>query len=279
MATTRAVLLLATMGAALALFCGAALAATVRCEKSIATEDEGCRGTDRADTLIGNGEYYDPEPVPGQGGVIPVRERFFGSGGDDTIKGRGGPDFLYGQKGDDTLIGGKNYVDRLIGGPGDDRLEWGEGYDHYVFSGRWGDDTVYRLKGAALREDSLSSLDFDGYLEHYGEDRTVLPEVTADLRIDLTPGRGPEVTDGTNTVELAARGGLIDVVYSGSGDDAIQARNANNVNQLYGGAGHDILSADDGGRDSIGCGEGIDEVYFDYGVDDLSGGCEVLRPR
>jgi Ca2+-binding RTX toxin-like protein len=51
---------------------------------------------------------------------------------------------------------------------------------------------------------------------------------------------------------------------------------------FHGGPGDDVIRADDGSvrRDSIWCGDGLDTVFYDEGVDRFfdEGACEVLNP-
>ena len=62
-------------------------------------------------------------------GDLPVT--FYGGGGNDTLKGAGGPAHLYGGKGHDTLIGSSN-DDVLYGDKGRDVLTGGDGKDVFV---------------------------------------------------------------------------------------------------------------------------------------------------
>jgi len=64
-----------------------------------------------------------------------------GHSGDDVIKGRGGSDELYGASGADD-ISGADGRDLLDGGLGTDILSGGKGSDTFVFSSRYGNDTI-----------------------------------------------------------------------------------------------------------------------------------------
>lgn len=70
-------------------------------------------GTDGNDPLL-QGTGSDPNNK--------TSDAIFGRGGNDTLIGGGGNDFLFGESGNDTLIGGFGN-DFLYGGDGDDRLE------------------------------------------------------------------------------------------------------------------------------------------------------------
>ncbi|MCE3605496.1 putative Ig domain-containing protein [Massilia sp. P8910] len=82
-------------------------------------------------------------------------DSLFGGGGADIIDGGAGDDHLEGNDGADVLSGGVG-KDKLLGGSGDDKLDGGagndllnagEGNDTYVFSGDYGNDTIYDLGG------------------------------------------------------------------------------------------------------------------------------------
>lgn len=59
-------------------------------------------------------------------------ERIVGSDGDEDLNGYGGDDSIFGMGGNDVINGGE----------GNDVLNGGAGADTYVFSGRWGQDTI-----------------------------------------------------------------------------------------------------------------------------------------
>jgi Ca2+-binding RTX toxin-like protein len=95
----RAATLVAVVGALLALFAGAALAAVVDGDR----RDNTLVGAEREDTIRG-------------------------IGGDDAVYGMGGADGLSGGDGDDKIYGGDE-DDTLYGGPGRDTVQGGEGDD------------------------------------------------------------------------------------------------------------------------------------------------------
>ena len=74
--------------------------------------------------------------------------------GQDTLRGDSGNDTLSGGAGDDILLSGGAGNDYLIGGAGNDHLEGGTGSDTYIFSGDFGQDTVYEAPDRA-EEDEL----------------------------------------------------------------------------------------------------------------------------
>ncbi|MBT4848621.1 MAG: hypothetical protein HON95_06725, partial [Alphaproteobacteria bacterium] len=83
--------------------------------------------------------------------------------GDDSLKGEGGEDVLYGGDGEDNLRGGGG-EDFLHGGAGDDILKGEGGEDTFVFAANGGSDFVsdykkgetLRFEGDGFTEDALS---------------------------------------------------------------------------------------------------------------------------
>jgi hypothetical protein len=45
------------------------------------------------------------------------------------------------------------------------------------------------------------------------------------------------------------------------------------------GKGNDIVEAEDGYKDTIDCGSGTDEVYFDANLDQVAANCEKQHPE
>lgn len=91
------------------------------------------------------------------------------------------------------------------------------------------------------------------------------------LTVRLSPGDGPEATDGTNTVEWAEPHEFYGVLGS-EADDTISGDD--NPNVIYGGRGADTISGG-GTSDDLYGGGGDDELFADGGGpygDDLSGG-------
>lgn len=127
----KTTVLLAAMGALVLLTAGAALAATVDCDGG------RCVGTRNEDTLRGTG------------GV----DKMFGFAGNDRISGSYSGDFVYGGSGIDTIRGdygadtiyGQDGNDELSGGPVGDRIFAGPGYD--VVDGGVGPDRVSAADG------------------------------------------------------------------------------------------------------------------------------------
>ena len=81
-------------------------------------------------------------------------DKFYGTGGNNTLKGNNGNDLLYGQNGNDTIYGGNNN-DRLYGGNNNDKLYGGSGNDllkgdagNDLLQGDAGKDTMFGGAGA-----------------------------------------------------------------------------------------------------------------------------------
>lgn len=187
------------------------------------------------------------------------------------MRGGHGTDTALGDKGSDTLFASK----------GDDTLDGGPGFDRYFVNGDWGHDTISAPE-SDIGRDQLSVA--------YGS--------TKDVTIRLAPGPGPQVTDGTSTVEWAqphlfikvitGRGDITFVgddienrVITFNGDDQIYARAGNDRIQV--GTGSDAVRAGDGddtvyaagdaGLDTIDCGPGDDTVQYDPATDTIAN-CE-----
>lgn len=96
--------------------------------------------TNASETLVG-------KDLPSEITGTPLRNRIFAYGGDDTVLGQTGNDFLYGGKGSDTLNGSDGHDD-LYGGEGDDML-MGEGGDDNLY-GNKGNDTLIGHEGADI---------------------------------------------------------------------------------------------------------------------------------
>lgn len=130
----------------------------------IADQGTDLTGNNAKNRLTGNDLDND---IEGGGG----KDRISAEGGDDTADGGGGKDKIAlgagddrglggkgndqvsGGEGDDTIVGGagrdklsgQDGEDRIEGGGGNDRLSGGDDADVFVFSGRWGSDTVVDL--------------------------------------------------------------------------------------------------------------------------------------
>lgn len=112
----------------------------IRREEDITSAKLVVFGSDQGESDIKGGSRNDS--LFGGGGADIVD----GGAGDDHLEGNDGADALTGGAGKDKLLGGSG-DDKLDGGVGNDLLNAGEGNDTYVFSGDYGNDTIYDLGG------------------------------------------------------------------------------------------------------------------------------------
>jgi Ca2+-binding RTX toxin-like protein len=173
-------------------------------------------------------------------------------GGNDNVLGRSSGDFIYGQVGNDRLSGDGG-PDEIYGGPGDD----------IDLDGDARIDKIYGEEGNDLELDGDKGND-----ELYGG-----------------PGDdgGPPTSENIQRHGLRGEGGA-NLVYGGDGADTINAQWAADrggaQEQIFGGTEDDTIAAEDGVKDVIDCGEGLDTVIFDEGLDTLvdPAACENQRP-
>ena len=161
-------------------------------------------------------------------------------GGNDTVIGGAGVEWVYGSGGDDTIIGGSG-DDILEGGNGDDVLWGGSGAD--TLSGGAGEDTLWGGEGA----DSLQGNTQDDRLYGGAGDDTLVGGGEKDL---IYGGPGDDTLDGHTGGDSLWGGPGVDMLRGGNGDDA-----------LWGGPGDDTLTG----------GAGADSLYGGSGADDLDG--------
>lgn len=94
--------------------------------------------------------------------------------------------------------------------------------------------------------------------------------------VSLSRQGDDEVFGGAGGDDLIGSNGS-DLLSGGRGDDFIEALEASSnggVDTVKGGRGNDRVSANDGQRDVIDCGDGRDSVEFDAGLDTLKN-CEI----
>jgi serralysin len=229
-----------------------------------------------ADGGIGNDELTSAEhPAPANRDALPQTVR--GGDGNDRIEGHGVRDRLIGDAGDDVITGGPAR-DEIFGGPGNDELHGGVGGDELhgdegsdFIDGGGGDggsrsQSGYAIAGAALDVDEL-----DG-----GPGPDVLSGGPGDFdRVLYTSRRAPvSVTlDGLANDGEAGEGDFVaaDVedVYGGAGSDLLVGNAGPNT--LVGGAGDDVIDGRGGYQDSAIGGDGNDTLLF------RDGGLEALR--
>jgi hypothetical protein len=274
----RTVLLMASMALTLLLASGVALAINeIRCRGG------ECNGTPRNDKMLGTPRRDIVYGFKGDDRLFgrDAGDDLYGFGGSDIANGGDGADKLGGSDGRDSLYGGMgpdslnggNNPDHLDGGPGNDEIFGGrDEYSDtfYNWDGNGGDDLLdgggggdwytfwysFSRPNAGWGHATISDSDINPDPGQVGAARDTLDfEIWwRNLTIDLSPGAGPEVTDGTgeSTIQWAGRGEFYRVI-SGSGDDVIDAK--------------------DGFPNTIDCGEGTDTVTFDTGMDTLTN-CE-----
>ena len=214
-----------------------------------------------------------------------------GSDGDDRLLGAGGGEDLRGRAGHDALLGNAGF-DYLDGGSGVDVLRGGSGGDTYVFRAGWQADGVTDLSG-------FDSLDFS--LLQIPVSVDLVPRsgranaVAGDNRVFVSSGTVVEQAVGGlgddllvgNPADNSMDGGFgDDVLRGGRGDDGLGGNRGDD--RVTGGPGQDVVTTRagddvvylvDGEADEVSCGDGADTVFFDQGLDAVSGTCDNLVPR
>ena len=267
------------MAIALLVASGVAWAASISCPNR---SGNLCVGTDNKDTMTGRDGRTDDMRGKGRG------DEMKGRGGGDTVLGQDGPDTLSGGPGKDTLGGGLG-KDSLSGGDGPDSLNGGGADDTYNFGiNDWGNDTI--------TDTTNSDNDYlTGNFAQFGFPNPLSTGLTINL---ASSASSPEVKNGALTGTVNWSNDAIDGVYIGSGstDPTVTISSTINgnaaANQLIAKGGEDTIDAgagDDwisvldfagGFVDQVNCGEGLDTVYFDQGVDTLTmpSNCERQNP-
>ena len=259
-------------------------------------------GTPGADSLVGTSGR---DVIVARGGDDILR----GRGGDDLLCGGDGRDSLSGARGDDELYGGRSarlidrggthYVgDTLVPGPGRDLVDGGfdrrsltgdySDPDRLIYSGAVRGVTVDLPAGSARGQglDEIVPTAAWGFVgSRYGDH--VIGTDGGDV---LSGEGGPDTLEsGAGADALAGdpmngKGdGADDVLDLGDGDDS--ATTTGGEDQVYGGAGRDLIHDGDrdadvlhggDGDDRMGAsGGGRDQLYGDAGDDELH---DVLVP-
>jgi serralysin len=200
-----------------------------------------------------------------------------GGDGNDTLEGGAGNDTLVGEYGDDVLNGGAG-DDSLLGGAGDDSLVGGDGNDTLnggggadTALGGAGDDYIHAVLGVPETIDGGS-----------GVDTLNTTAFSGDYVVDLTTGLTNFVGESFVNMEN---------IYSGAGNDVLTGTSGNNTmkggggaDSIVGGAGNDCLwgeAGDDtlnggGGQDTAFGGDGDDLIFAVLGVPEtIDGGAGV----
>ena len=207
---------------------------------------------DGNDTLIGNG----------------ARNKIWGGGRDDVIKGLSGNDKLYGDAGADKILGGGGR-DKIRGGEHDDKLKgqgggdkiWGDsGADKILGQGGndrlWGGDHGDVIKGQGGRDKLWGDAGADKLIGGGGRDKLWGGDQSDVLR----GGGGKDMLDGGEAGDVLLGNGGHDTLYGGNGGD-----------RLDGGSGKDLLDGGEAGDELFG-GSGEDALFGGAGGDTLRGG-------
>jgi Ca2+-binding RTX toxin-like protein len=173
-----------------------------------------------------------------------------------TVYGLGGDDLIINQSEVGITIDGGDGRDRLFGGSGNDTLIGGLGSDLYL--GRQGDDkfVLSEATGAAEREIILDT--------RGGNNELDFSAVTVDASFQ---GNSSQLEHAGRSLRYF--GGVPTIIRSGSGNDIITAH-TDIAQQLFGGAGNDILTGGNGddtldggtGDDLLRGGAGNDQYAF-----------------
>jgi Ca2+-binding RTX toxin-like protein len=229
-----------------------------------------------------DGADGDDDVIEGNGGddTIDAGE------GADTVDGGTGNDEITGADGDDSVDGGEG-ADTLMGGDGTDTLNGGQGDDDIAVggddeaSGGTGDDE-FTVDGTDPAADIDATIDggsdgTDGNPDgpENGDDGDILNlgDRTEDLTVileDADPENGTvNGLDADDTPDITFE--EIERIVTGSGDDTIDAKDADGPIDVETGAGDDSVDGGDG-DDKIDTGPGDDTVYSGDGSDTVDGG-------
>ena len=170
------------------------------------------------------------------------------AGGDNTLRGGGGADEIYGGSGDDEL-NGDGGDDELYGGPGDDMVNGGAGDDTLIggpgkdgFTGGAGEDTV----SYATAQEEKVTIDLTWTASQLAAD----PNNPSHSDGDYFPtGHGVENVIGSPRGDTIHGDDGPNKLWGGAGADTLNARN-----------GDDIIDGGPGGDDIDGGAHYVDEI-------------------
>jgi len=236
-------------------------------------------GGNGADTLDG-GTLADS--ISGGAGT----DTLTGNDGADTIDGGAGPDGIDGNAGADVLTGGVGADadsidggadnDTITGGDGDDFLRGGTGNDSVL--GEAGDDTLWDdggadvlsggsgIDGADVSAAAPVSVTLDGQPNDgaAGQGLNVLPDVEDAFAESTNAGGAIAIVGNDGPNNLGASNGPA-TIAGGAGADL-----------LYGGTFDDTIDARDGYPDRVDCSGGNDTALVDT-LDLVSASCENVQ--
>ncbi|MBU2981503.1 Hint domain-containing protein [Lentibacter algarum] len=175
-----------------------------------------------------------------------------GGAGSDVLYGESGDDNLHGGTGDDTLIGGAG-EDEFYGGTGDDLIDGGDDEDRFILANDFGNDTIVGGEGGANDDDSIRGTD-----------------VTDDLTVIYTGDEAGTYSDGSSTATFSE----IEGVWTGSGDDLIDADASTSQMTIQSGEGADTIHSGSGddyinvSGDTFAGDNAVDTIVFSDGDGD-----------
>jgi Ca2+-binding RTX toxin-like protein len=175
------------------------------------------------------------------------------------------PVTVQGGRGDDLITGG-DADDQLFGGPGNDQLRGGPGRD--LFAGDDGADTVlYDDRSRRLVVTIGDGKANDGEI-NLDTGRSEADNVRADCEI-LVAGSGDDRITGSAANNTLFGGAGDDTLVGAAGDDVLVGQRGRDL--LDGADGNDVLFAgDQGGRDTLGGGNGFDFAVAERVIDKTS---------
>ena len=220
-------------------------------------------------------------PTDGGGDIIDGPD-----GLDDVIEGNGGDDTINAGLGDDTVDGGTG-ADVIVGGAGTDSITGGQGDDDISVGGNdsaWGGtgDDEFTVDATDPAADIDATIDGgsdgtdgnpDGPENGNEGDILNLGDQTDDLTVtleDADPENGTvNGLDADETPDITFE--EIERIITGSGNDTIDAEDADGPIDVESGAGDDSVDGGNG-DDKIDTGDGNDTVYSGDGSDTVDGG-------
>jgi Ca2+-binding RTX toxin-like protein len=244
--------------------------------------DDTIFGDDGNDTISGG---TGNDSISGGAGTDSIQsgvgnDSVFGGSGNDTVTlGDGNDSFgswSSDEAGDDTIDGGLGN-DSIIAGAGNDVVYGGDGND--VLSGGGGNDTLYGGIGNdtfAITDDHQGDTIFGG--ENAGDYDLVAFGNYASTQGVVVTFTGAEA--GTYNFASGGASGRFSEIEGISGtayNDTINAGAASSSEQLFGGAGTDVITGGSG-SDTIYLGSGNDTAYGGGGndlIDDSNGAIET----
>ncbi|WP_431272309.1 calcium-binding protein [Dankookia sp. P2] len=185
----------------------------------------------------------------------------YASGGDDSVVGGSGNDWLWGSVGNDTLIGNAG-DDVIVGDLGADSLSGGAGNDRmYVdaqdtIDGGDGFDAAYIIGGTGMAI-NLATTHMEWVTDFVAGNDTLDASGTT-TGVELYAGGGNDLLTGGSGADLIFAGEGADTLIGGDGDDGLIGEGG--ADSISGGAGNDRIYADT--TDTVDGGDGYDIMYM-----------------